>query len=382
MLIMTAGLWCMVHGLKNRQATLEVGSLLLVASGWVRVLGIPLALAAAAGLLFQPGRLARSRVACNAALLVGGALITGGWLYQHDRAVQASPFPPASYENTLSKLAEGSLAGRFGKPVVHFFDSSRPLSELLTGQELPALCAFPLLWVPIAAGAAYSFRRKHFLLFFATVGYLGAILLVEVPIPRYYLPVAPALFLWLAFGLRSVAVTLSHSDCAKRRVPLLAAAVFLLMACNLPKDVRHVHRQHHPGLYRSGKHQDVVSIAGFLRSANRDKGAMRFVMETDAPCVAYLSDTPYLNVPKSLAKQSLPPESIWSTLQQQKVAFVVLSKNSQGGRPFFDVIRKSIPTWPTYQPVYSTNEFQVFRSFNGYQQTGGLGTHDLGQSNS
>ena len=75
MLLVWFGLLCYLVALRRPGFWLELGTLALVATTWLRVVGIPIALAAAAGLVIESGSTSR-RLQLNAGLLAAGTVIT------------------------------------------------------------------------------------------------------------------------------------------------------------------------------------------------------------------------------------------------------------------------------------------------------------------
>lgn len=362
-LIVTAGLWCVCVGLERRGPALESGVLLLLASCWFRVLGIPLALAAAVALLVEPRQVSRGRVALNAACLVLGVALTSLWLYNRDRQVQATAFPPLSYSNTVSKVQSGGVFDRLSRPLAHFYQSGASLSRLFTTQRIPNAAALLGLWLPVGIGAIYSARHGQFLLLLlTTLGYLGAIFLTEVPVARYYLPVAPALFLCFAVGLRQISAAFHRIVRAGRPLPIAAGALVVLVTCNLPKDLRHIYDQHTTDFQTSSSRYDLARTAAFLEGEARRGNDVRFVMDSGATSVAFLSETYCLPIGKTVAKRLSQPEDIYETLLQNNINYLVLWKRPEHRRPFFDAIDRCIDSWAEYRLVYDVGNIAVYRA--------------------
>lgn len=86
-LVVMCGLWLYARGIKgsiSRMGGWEMASLLLVASGWVRIIGVPIALGAAIGLAISALPSARRRALANLALVIIGlaaSLAFFGWYY-------------------------------------------------------------------------------------------------------------------------------------------------------------------------------------------------------------------------------------------------------------------------------------------------------------
>ncbi|MFO7903849.1 MAG: hypothetical protein R6U98_14390 [Pirellulaceae bacterium] len=285
LLLVTAGAGLLLKGQRERSAWMEVGSILLLASCWFRVLGIPVCIATAAGLLLQcpPGQ--RKRALWNVSALVVGAFIIGFLLFSRDRAVNATVALAGSYSAELSAVTDSKPYEWMWQLSSNFLGSGVALSKFFTGQKLPAAVALIIFWVPIVFGAIIVGRRGQYVPLFGCVGYLGSILILREPLARYFLPMAPVLILCLGQGLRWA--TLYFMKGRWRLSTVVTVGALLLMACNLPKDIRRVFRTHHPDWTLMEGRQHLFQTAEYLRSALPGDG--RFVTSRYANMLSYLS---------------------------------------------------------------------------------------------
>jgi len=83
--VVTVGLWLYVTSLPRRGRYFEIASLLLIGACWVRVAGIPLALGAGLGLIWQAPRTLRRRAIANGALVLIGVVVTVALFVWRDR---------------------------------------------------------------------------------------------------------------------------------------------------------------------------------------------------------------------------------------------------------------------------------------------------------
>ena len=357
MLLVTAGLWGVVRGIRRGGGWMELGTAFLVLSCWIRLPGIPLALATAPAMLWQSGTASRRRVWLNATMLVTGVTLTAFWLYSQDRAAQTTATAPLSYAGTLSSLTQDEPSLFSARIATHFLQGSRQLAQLFTAQRMPSIVAIGLFWVPILAGILWALRKGQYVLPIALCAYVAGILIVDVPSSRYYLPVAPPLILFLLSGVRY----LCHCvDTNRRRLAASVtwSLVAILLMVNLPKDIRQVYRQHTQG-QAEGLVADWKRAAELMR--NHDVGTARFAMSRFAPIVSYLSDADCFHVGKYLARQLVDAEDIHGRLREDGVDYIVLWKPTRKQRAFDRVVRRSIVDWPEYQLALDQGGLEIFR---------------------
>ncbi len=360
LLLIVSGLYCFARGRRDGPWWLAAGVLLLLIAGWFRVVGIPLAIGAAVGLLFERSQASRSAIWLSVVTLVAGSLITGGWLYQRDRALQTvAVAAPATYAHSVTPLLESGPAEQIARPLWHAYQGGPFLAQFLTGQQMSPAMALVLFWLPGLAGAAWAVTRRQYLLVFATAGYLGAVLLVDPPITRYYLPIAPILVLYLVYGIRAIA----------RRAgarPALAAnlAIALLMVCvaaNVPKNLRQLYRQH-TDTYHEDVKVTMASAAQFLRREAADlQTPVRFLMDRGDLVVAYLSGQECLHLGKVAARRSIADHQVDDLLEREQISHVLVWLPPRKVRAMHQVIRQQVQNSPDYQIVFARDDLQIFR---------------------
>jgi hypothetical protein len=213
-----------------------------------------------------------------------------------------------------------------------------------------------VIWLPVMVGAYSVLKRQRYVMMFAAGGYLSAILVLQPPLARYYLPVGPVLLLCFVTGVRHLASRLGTS--AGWSPQLAVGTVLVLMAFNLPKDLRQVYRQHQPNVQSSPQQSDLVHAAAFLR--DDAGGDDRFVMGRRAMIVAFMSGIDCLRIEKSLAQQQLSEREIRNMLARERITYVVVRKAPWPARTLHDVVRHSIRSWDDYRLVHDHGQFQVF----------------------
>jgi hypothetical protein len=261
-----------------------------------------LAIGSVVGLLLQRRAVSAWRMGLNIGVLVAGVAATTLWLYSRDRTVQGTSTPPPTYAGTLRKVAEGSFATQIVKPIGHVYDGGPALAQLFTGQRMPPFLALAAIGLPVGVGAYMLCGKQRSIALCAAGGYLGAILLVQAPLTRYYLPVSAVLLLCLVYGIRRIANSWGPSP--RFASNFTVVIMVLVMAFNLPKDLRQIYRLHGARADASPRYLDMVAAADYLQQ--HDSVGAKFVMEKHANIVAYLSGMDCLRIEKHCAEQSIP----------------------------------------------------------------------------
>src|SRR5580700_2054870 len=113
--LVLAGLYGMLRGLRGQRWALEWGALAILASCWIRVAGVALAVGCALALVLQPRSTSARRVVANASALVVGVAATLSlfhWRYQ--QSLQAAhSLPPASYIAAVNALVSAPVGTLF-----------------------------------------------------------------------------------------------------------------------------------------------------------------------------------------------------------------------------------------------------------------------------
>lgn len=355
MALVCGGLWCYLRGLKGRGFWLEAGTLALVASCWVRVVGFPLALGAVAGLLLQGRGTRTRRVWGNALAVVLGLGVTVAIFYAHYRGVQG-PLPPSSYAHHFTKMADRSPYAWLWMPVEHFLETGRELARLFTGQTAPVGIALVAFWLPSLFGMSLAFRRRQYVGVGATAGYLGAIVMLRPMLARYLLPVLPLLLVYFFEGVRRL---LELAPRLRAGAPHAAVGAALLFAAfNLPKDLRSVYRLHHP---RSVEFHDswppLLAASDYLRETAREDDVL--LANADGGMLSYLSRVPYFGISKFLATHDVTPEQVLRILGEQGISLLVFRRDED--RPHFQTLSQLVQENRRFELVFENEVYQIYR---------------------
>jgi len=286
MAIVWLGLWCQLHGLRTGRRTLELGSLLLLASCLVRVVGAPIAVGAALGLLLQPSIVSRRRTGLNAGATFLAMLIIAGTALGYVSLSSKEHVLP-SYLSEFSRYFSRILPQGVAQPLVNWIQTGPELSILLTGQKNPVAGLWiALLWLPVVTGMVVSWKRGRYYGVCVLASYLLALLVLRPMIARYLLPLAPLLFWYFIEGTRWIFDRrLSWQPTGKR---VVLATSLLLLALNLPKTGKLAYRLHYPKTDNAFKEQhEIADVARFLR--DHAKPGERFITNEDERQLAYLS---------------------------------------------------------------------------------------------
>src|SRR6202030_955038 len=123
---------------QGKRWLLELGTLSIIASCWVRLPGLALAMGCAVGLMFEPRRASRLRVAANALALmsvVGGSAGLFLYRYVYCRQMQGS-LPPVSYIASIAPELAHPAQFWFWGPLGNAYKSAVEVGRYLIGQEL------------------------------------------------------------------------------------------------------------------------------------------------------------------------------------------------------------------------------------------------------
>ena len=355
MLLVVAGLWCCHRGLKGGGYWLELGVLALCACCWFRVVGVPLALAAALGLAIEPRQITRRRAWINACALALGVVVTLG-IFQLRQQAAAGPLPQETYalEITRFELLDRSPLGWIAQPMVNLYESGNDLCSVFIGQDMPQAAAVVLLWLPILVGMGVLVRRRQYLGVLATLGYVGAILVLRPLLARYLLPVAPLLFLYYAEGLRRIVEAVPRFRAAAPRV--VTACLLLMAAINLPRDVRVISRVHDADY---PERRAVLTEAAIALRINAE-ASDRFVGGSENQ-LAYLSGgVPFVNLYGLYRYHRPEPKHLMDVLKDQDIRLVVLSPDASK-KPYEEVLHEAVPRNPDFRMVFQNSEFSIYR---------------------
>lgn len=132
----------------------------------------------------------------------------------------------------------------------------------------------------------------------------------------------------------------------------------VLVAFNLPRDLRLVYRIHHPRCIELQGRQDVVQAAEFLRDHCAKEG--RFVSARYNNILTYLSGVSYLPVDRDLCRQRPPADAVLGYLDQERVDYVVTWTQPSSVSPFHERVRESIRNDGRYQLAFSHGDVDIF----------------------
>jgi hypothetical protein len=356
MLLVGAGLYAYARGANAGFAWLTIGTFCFVISCWFRVVGIPLALAAGVGLVLQAGRRANRAVWLSVLGLVVGVAATSVFFWHHHRVSQGM-LPHASYAHHLHDLAGRSILSWLSQPLVNFYETGSAVARLLTGQRVPSIMALIAFWMPIGIGMWVCVRRGQHVGVVASVGYVGAIMLLRPLIARYLLPVCPLLTLYFLEGVKQLVDMRRAWSGASERVAIGVAAV--LIAMNVPKDVRLLRQLHEADFLRlcNETWPALYETADALRLQLAE--GEKFVSSTHERTLAYLSKRPPLELGKALTRQAAPAEEILSSLDGERVKVLVFG----GGRtiPYFEALGSEVSERHDFELVFDNGRFRMFR---------------------
>ncbi|MCA9246319.1 MAG: hypothetical protein KDA42_04360, partial [Planctomycetales bacterium] len=265
MLLVWIGLLCFGRGIKRGGYWFECGTIALLASLWMRVVGLPLAAAAAVTLALIGLKNKQHRLTMNAAVLFVGTAATGFFFYLYQRHYTAA-FDLPSYGSMVNKVGERSRFDILIRPFEQFLQTGSHFSELLTGQPNASLgMAMGILWIPVALGIWNGWRRREYLPLAVLVGYLGPLLVVRALLPRYLIPVAPILILFFLDGLRQI---IAATPGVRRFAPrVLVTFCLIMLSMNVPKCIGLIYRlQWSQAENLRGMPGEVREVAAFLHS--------------------------------------------------------------------------------------------------------------------
>jgi hypothetical protein len=357
MLLVFTGLWCYVSGLEGGgRGRLELGTLALIAACSIRVVGGPLVVAAAVGLLLERSSVSRGRLWANSLLLILGTATVGLFFYLQFHQADSSVVTP-SYAAEVSQLTTRPIYSWLWMPFQNLFETGPELVKVFSGQEAPAAIALFLFWLPAFWGAYGSFRDRKFVCLLATAGYLGAILLLRPAFSRYLLPVAPFLWLYFIQGIRGLTERRSVRTIAGQ--PVWAVVVILLVLLNLPKDLRLAYAVHREDFVSfRDDWPPLVEVADLLRSrVGEDE---KFVSGSRPIVLAYLSGRPCLQIDRNQLTAPPGQDEILANLKSAGVRHIVIDREPK--HAYHRELELAIGTSDDLQLIFENDDFKVYSS--------------------
>lgn len=337
MCIVWLGLWCQLHGLRTGKWTLETGSILLLLSCCIRIVGVPIAMGAAVGLLLQATSISRRRIWANTGgtmLLILMTTLTAVvyvFFKEHSNALP-------SYLGSLSKYGAKFWESGFAQPIWNFVETAPELSTLLTGQEHPALgYVVVLLWLPIIVGAVTCWRRGQRFGVSVIACYLMSLLLFKPLVARYLLPVSPLILWYFIEGMRWLSER--RPQWQARGVRVAVTCALLMLAFNVPKAVKLAYRLHFPTTDNSYRqYQSIVETARYLKATA--KPGELFVTNKDERILAYLSGVWTVPLAEWKISHRLMSRKKLKAILKPEVRFVVI--RNVGKKRNLDRLRQAV----------------------------------------
>jgi hypothetical protein len=354
-LLVLTGLFCYLRGLRGQRWSLEWGTLAILASCWVRVAGVALAVACAVGLLLQPRSTSRLRVGGNVAALLAGVAATLVIFYgQYQHSLQAEhSLPPASYMAGVQALISQPVGSLFARALKNTYESAGEIPRFLMGLPGHPLAALAVCLVPALVGLGRRLARREFLIALAVAGYTAGIVLNLPAGARYLLPVAPLLLLYYLEGL---SVLLDWHPRVRRWAPqALLIFVAAFVGFNGIKGLFVWHKNQHQ---IAAKRAAMADSAEWLRSQAR-AGEHFLSFDAEWP-LAYLSGVPYLQLDRWSLMGMMPRDQYLRFLFDQGVRLVAVPE-IVSNMPDDGLIRDAVRDRRMFQPIADNGHYQVYR---------------------
>jgi hypothetical protein len=355
-LLVIAGLYGLVRGLRGDRWALELGTLAILASCWVRLAGVAFAAACAVGLLFEPRATTRLRVGANVAALVVGVAATLGLFYaQYQNSLRAEhSLPPASYMAGLQSLASQPLGTLIKRTLSNVFESASEIPRFLMGLQGNPIVALAVCLVPAIVGVGRRLIRREFLIVLAVAGYAAGIVLNLPAGARYLLPVAPLLILYYLEGLT---ILLDWHPRVRRWAP--AALMLFLVAFVGFNGVKGAYVMHKNVHQIAATREEIATCADWLR-AHAQPGD--HFLSCDAEWqMAYLSHVPYMQIDRWKVIAGKSRDEYLRFLYDQNVRLVVSVPEHISHYPDENLIREAVQDTRMFQPIASNEHHQLYR---------------------
>jgi len=355
LLVLTA-LFCFLRGLKGGSWALELGTIALLFSCWVRVAGLFLVVPCALGLLLERRSASWFRVGLNSAALLVGALATVAVFYlQYERSLRAQDsLPPASYLPGIQALMARPAQFFLERPLRNAWESIAEFPRSFTG--LPAAIASVLVvfTIPLLVGLWKRIARREWLLATMIAGYIGGIL-VGLPLgARYLLPVAPVLLLYFLEGL---SVILDGTRRVRRWAPqILVLVVVGLLGINASKGVYSLYKDH---TEVAARRIELVDSANRLHALAQS--GEQFLSCDSEWQLAYLSDIPYLQLDRGALVRLVPHDQYSRFLFDRGVRLIVTGSEQESSTPDGSLVRSAVRDRQTFELVASAGRYQIYR---------------------
>lgn len=333
MLLVLSGLLLICRGLRTGSCWLEAGGSLLIASCSIRLIGFPLATAAAVGILLQSRRVGRPRAIINVAVIA--VALSGTWFCfqaQYRRAKAASTTPV--YAKHIEGVMKRSTGEQFLHPALNLAQSGRPLVELIVGQwvykktsawadSTPRLNLIGLIamGLPICGGLLVLCRKGEWLIPLAVTGYVTGLAINGPLITRYLIPIAPLLVMSFFICLEAFQGRSASRSGLPRSIAWAFAALLVLL--NLPDDL---HRARHTRTGQRFAHQQVHdALPDLAAELDRLADDGQLFVGDESRIITFFAETPPL--PDARRRLTAPPDwlsNLPETLEANGSELVVL----------------------------------------------------------
>jgi 4-amino-4-deoxy-L-arabinose transferase-like glycosyltransferase len=355
-LLVLAGLYGFVRGLRGDRWALELGTLAILGSCWIRVAGVSLSVACAVGLVLQPRATSRLRLAGNvAALLLGVAATLGLYYAQYQNTLRAEhSLPPASYMAGVQALLAQPFGALIKRTLGNVFESAAEIPRFLMGLQGNPVLALAVCLVPAVVGIARRLRHREFLIALAVAGYAAGIVMNLPAGARYLLPVAPLLILYYLEGLT---ILLDWRPRVRRWAPqLLVLFVAVFVAFNGVKGAYVMHKNVNQ---IAATREAIATCAEWLHENARPGDHF---LSCDAEWqMAYLSQVPYMQIDRWVVIAGKTREEYLRLLYDQGVRLVVAVPETRSHYPDEALIREAVRDTRMFQPLASNQQHQLYR---------------------
>jgi hypothetical protein len=355
-LLVLAGLYGLIRGLRGERFALELGTLAILASCWVRVAGAALAVACAVGLLLQPRATSRLRVWANIATLVLGVAATLGVFYaqyQNSLRVEHS-LPPASYMAGVQALFAQPVGSLIKRMLGNVLESAAEIPRFLMGLQGNPVVAFAVCLLPALVGVGRRLMHREFLVALAVAGYAAGIVMNLPAGARYLLPVAPLLILYYLEGLT---ILLDWRPRLRRWAPAtLLVFVAAFVAFNGVKGAYVMHKNAHQ---IADTREEITTCADWLH-AYAKPGDHFLSCDSEWP-MAYLSEVPYMQLDRWVIIAGKSRDEYLRLLYDQGVRLVVSVPEQISHYPDESLIREAVRDTRMFQPLAANAHHQLYR---------------------
>ncbi len=355
-LLVLTGLYGMLCGLRGQRWALEWGALAILASCWIRVAGVSLAVGCALALVLQPRSTSARRVVANSSALVVGVAATLGLFYRrYQQSLQAEhSLPPASYMAAVDALVSAAPGTLLVRTLKNVYDSAAEMPRFLLGLKLHPLPVLAGIFVPALVGVWRRLVRREFLILLAVASYGGGIVLNLPAGARYLLPIAPLLILLYLEGLSAV---LTWQPRVRRwSYPGLFGLVVAFVGLNAIEGLHWTYKNHHQV---AAQQAALTETADCLRTqAAAGERILGYSAESE---LAYLSGIPYLQLDRCQLAGKMSRNEYLQFLFDQRVRLVVLMPGEKSRLADESLIKDAVRDRQLFEPIADNGQFHIYR---------------------